>query len=193
MRRPAIPHRMNKMKTFIALFRGINVGGNNRLPMKELVSVLDGLGLKNVRTYIQSGNVVFQSATSNAVKLSRDIRAAIEESHGFAPHVLILSVREFQKAIASNPFPEGEGEPKSLHLFFLESIPDNPDMDRLDRLKTDREEFRLVDAIFYLHTPDGIGRSKLAASVEKAMGVALTARNWRSVTKIMELAVDLAE
>lgn len=179
------------MNTFIALFRGINVGGSNILPMKELASLLKGLGLSNVRTYIQSGNVVFQSKTTNAKDLSHNISTAIGESHGFNPQVFIFSLQELRDAIASNPFPDGQTEPKTLHLFFLESAPSNPDMDRLETIKTVSERFRLIDAVFYLHAPEGIGRSKLAANVEKALGVSGTGRNWRSINKIMSMALEL--
>lgn len=179
------------MNTFIALFRGINVGGNHILPMKELAALMEGLGLSNIRTYIQSGNVVFQSKAGNINEIANDISAAIGKSFGFVPQVLILSQQELGKAIASNPFPEGQSEPKSLHFLFLESVPGNPDMDKLETIKMASERFRLVDSVFYLHAPEGIGRSKLAANVEKALGVSGTARNWRSVNKIMSMALEL--
>jgi uncharacterized protein (DUF1697 family) len=102
------------MHTFIALFRGINVGGHNKLPMRELAAILAGLGLQNVQTYIQSGNVVFESQEANVPALSDRIRTAIQKSHGFAPAVLLLSVAEFEQAVASNPYPQAETEPKSL-------------------------------------------------------------------------------
>ena len=176
------------MNTYIALLRGINVGGNNKLPMRELKDVLAGLGLHDVKTYIQSGNVVFQSDSDNTADLAERMRAAISKSHGFAPNVLLLDVDEFENAMASNPFPEGEAEPKTLHLYFLASTPENPDLPKLDGLKKANERFQLNNKVFYLHAPDGIGRSKLAERVEKTLGVAATARNWRSVGKIMEMA-----
>lgn len=181
------------MNTFIALLRGINVGGNTILPMRDLVRVLEGLGLKNVRTYIQSGNVVFQYAPTNAAELSQKITAAIEKSCGIALRVLILGVKELQAAIASNPFPKGEREPKSLHLFFLDTIPDKPDLETLASIKTKSEQFKLVKQVFYLYAPDGIGRSKLAAKVEKALGVAVTARNWRTVNEVLSIAMAVNE
>jgi len=93
-----------------------------------------------------------------------------------------------EKAMASNPFPAAESEPKTLHLYFLASAPQNPDLKMLDSLKKADEQFKLIDNVFYLHTPDGIGRSKLAERAEKALGVAATARNWRTVSKIMAMA-----
>jgi uncharacterized protein (DUF1697 family) len=94
------------------------------------------------------------------------------------------------QAIVANPFPEAEAEPKSLHLYFLTVPPENPDLKTLDRLKQDNERYSLNDKVFYLHAPDGVGRSKLATQVEKALGVAATARNWRSVCKIMAMAKE---
>ena len=177
-----------EMNTFVALFRGINVGGKNILPMKELAAVFEGLGLSKVQTYIQSGNVIFQAASGSTGELARNIGAAVCHSHGFAPKVLVLSVQEFRNAVASNPFPEGESDPKSLHLFFMESAPPNPDVKKLGSLQSASERFKLIGTVFYFHAPEGIGRSRLAANVEKALGVTGTARNWRSVSAILSLA-----
>jgi uncharacterized protein (DUF1697 family) len=176
------------MKTYIALLRGINVGGNNVLPMKDLVALLEDLGSRNVKTYIQSGNAVFQSEEENASLLSDRIKVAIRNSHGFEPQVLLLELEEIEKAVESNPFPEAESEPKTLHLHFLASMPKDPDLEVLASLKGERERFVLEDRVFYLHAPDGIGRSKLAANAEKLLGVAMTARNWRTVCKVTAMA-----
>jgi len=179
------------MNTYIAWLRGINVGGNHKLPMRELVMVLTGLGLHNVKTYIQSGNVVFQSERTNRAELSQEISAAIGKSHGFAPYTLLLDSQELQAALAANPFAEGEVEPKSLHLFFLDAIPQKPNLVALETIKADNERFALIDKVFYLHAPDGIGRSKLAENVGKGWGVAITARNWRTVSTVMAMAAEL--
>ena len=181
------------MKTYIALFRGINVGGRHILPMKELVALLQNLDCRNVRTYIQSGNAVFESKVQNTAKLSKDISAEIKKRRGFEPYVLLLELEEMQKAIKANPFPEAENDPKALHVSFLTSTPKKPDLKALERIRTDRERFQLVDDIFYLYAPDGIGRSKLAANTERFLGVSLTDRNWGTVRKIMELATGLNE
>jgi len=181
------------MNTYIALFRGINIGGHHILPMSELVELLDGLGLRNIRTYIQSGNVIFQSDKAAVSELSEKIGAAIGRGHGFTPHVFLLELDELEKTIMSNPFPEAESQPKTLHLYFLASVPENPDLDKLKNMKSDSERFVLKDRIFYLHAPEGVGRSKLAAGVEKALGVTVTARNWRSVCKIMDIANSVAK
>ena len=112
----------------------------------------------------------------------------LKKSHGFEPQVLLLELKEMQKAVGSNPFPEAESEPKTLHLFFLSSMPKIPDFDALESIKGDRKRFALKDGVFYLHAPDGIGRSKLAANAEKLLGVSMTGRNWRTVCKVMAMA-----
>jgi uncharacterized protein (DUF1697 family) len=175
------------MNAYIALFRGINVGGRNKLPMRELVELLRSLGLQSIKTYIQSGNVVFQTDATDTSDLSERISAAVNESHGFAPHVLLLTLEEFETAIESNPYPEAVSEPRTLHLYFLASEPQDPDLEALESLRSPSERFALKGKVFYLHAPQGIGRSRLAAGVEKALGVGATARNWRSVTGIMAM------
>ena len=175
------------MKTYIALFRGINVGGNNILPMKDLRALLEKLGVTKVKTYIQSGNAVFQHESEDISELSSRISMAIKESHGFEPRVLLLDLAEMEQVMTVNPFPQAEAEPKTLHLYFLISAPQNPVLDMLDNLKRDNEQFKLIDRVFYLYAPDGIGRSKVAERVEKALGVAATARNWRTVCKIRDM------
>lgn len=174
------------MHTYIALFRGINVGGKNPLPMKGLVAILENIGARNVRTYIQSGNAVFQSAETDLVQLSKQLAAEIKKRQGFEPCVIILTPAALQSAMNNNPFPESD--PTGLHLGFLADPPMTPDLERLNKLKTEKERFHLSDTVFYLHAPDGVGRSKLAAGAEKLLGVPMTDRNWRTVCKIMELA-----
>jgi uncharacterized protein (DUF1697 family) len=176
------------MKTYVALFRGINVGGHNRLPMEELVAALESIGCQNVATYIQSGNAVFRSEETDTSLLSDRIRAEVKERYGFEPQVLLLGSEEVERVVRSNPFPEAESEPKTLHAYFLASTPGRPDLDGLEGLTGDRERFVLGDHVFYLHAPNGIGRSKLAANAERLLGVPATARNWRTVRKVMEMA-----
>lgn len=176
------------MATWIALFRGINVGGNNILPMKDLTALLQNLGCGNVRTYIQSGNAVFRHQARSASRLAANIREKIRASHGFEPEVLLLTADKLEQAVDSNPFPEAESEPSRLHLSFLSAAPESPDLDLIESLRADTEKFALKDDIAYFHAPDGIGRSKLAARMERALGVTATGRNWRTVDKILEMA-----
>lgn len=175
------------MDTCIALFRGINVGGHNKLPMKELVAVLEGLGLRDIRTYIQSGNVVFSSKQEDKIKLAARISAAIQKSHGFEPWVLLLEADALARAIKANPFPEGEADGKTLHFNFLATVPPKPDLAGLERLKAASERFQLKGEVAYLYAPEGIARSKLASGMERQLGVPMTGRNWNTVRKLKEM------
>jgi len=179
------------MQPWIALLRGINVGGKNILPMAELVQGLRSLQLDSVKTYIQSGNAVFRASIEMAQRLDAEIADMIEDRHGFRPRVLVLSADDLAAAVASNPFPEAEGNPKTLHLSFLAANPSEPDLESLAEAAAPNERFCLTGRIFYLHAPDGIGRSKLATKVEHLLGVATTARNWRTVNKLHEMAKNL--
>jgi uncharacterized protein (DUF1697 family) len=176
------------MNTYIALFRGINVGGRNILPMALLIPLLEGLGCQNVSTYIQSGNAVFRHEENNLQRLSGEIRAAIRARHEIDPDVLLLTVVRLERAMRSNPFPDAETEPSKLHLFFLASVPEHPDLDVIESIRATSERFAVKGDVAYLHAPDGIGRSRLAARLEKALGVSGTGRNWRSVCKILDMA-----
>ena len=176
------------MKTWILLLRGINVGGRHRLPMKELRQCLSSFEIEGVQTYIQSGNVVFQASEEAASRVTERLAAAIETHHGFSPPVLVLSQGAWQDAMSANPFPEAISEPKSLHLFFLATPPDDPDLDRLREVQLPSERFQLTERVFYLHTPEGLARSKLASRIDRTLGVEMTARNWRTVQKLADLA-----
>jgi uncharacterized protein (DUF1697 family) len=179
------------MNTWIALIRGINVGGKNTLPMKELVAVLESLGARTVRTYIQSGNAAFVHTASAGSRLSGQIRAEIGTRCGLDPSILLLRLEEIEQAMGLNPFPEAERSPATLHAGFLEAAPRKPDLKRLEGLRSGHERFDLIDRVFYLHAPAGIGRSKLAAGAERCLGVPMTVRNWRTVTAIRTLAREL--
>lgn len=178
------------MNTYILLLRGINVGGRNTLPMKQLVALLEGLDCHKVKTYIQSGNAVLQS-NKTATALTNQISKDIKLRFGFEARALIISLQEFEQAITANPFPAAEAEPKTLHLGFLEQVPSQPQLDKMASLATDNECFQLVGKLFYLHAPNGIGRSKLAANSEKLLGVPMTSRNWRTVEKLNEIITNL--
>ena len=179
------------MKTYVALLRGINVGGKNSLRMKELVCLLEAIGSRNVKTYIQSGNVVFQNEEEDASRLTSRIGAEIEKRRGFEPYLLLLMPDELEKAIAGNPFPEAESEPTTLHIGFLAAQPVSPDLGKLESSRKESERFVLKDTVFYLHAPEGVGRSKLAANAERLLGVSMTDRNWRTVRVIRDMVKEI--
>jgi uncharacterized protein (DUF1697 family) len=179
------------MKIYVALFRGINVGGRHLLPLKDLKLAFEKSGCVDVQTYIQSGNVIFRSAMSDVSRLAKQLTAAVSHSHGFEPRVLVLTRTELEGAAAGNPFREAEENPKSLHLFFLAERPKRPDLKSLEALQAKTERFALKGKIFYLHTPDGFGTSRLAERAERLLGVEATARNWRTVKTLLEMANGL--
>jgi uncharacterized protein (DUF1697 family) len=178
------------LKTYIALFRGINVLGSNLLPMNALKVLVEKNGCVDVCTYIQSGNVIFRSALNDASRIATQLTDAVSRSHGFSPPVVVLTLGQLETAAAGNPFPEAATDPKTLHLFFLTEAPKGSDLKALELIKT-TERFVLKATTFYLHTPDGFGKSKVAARAEKLLGVHATARNWRTVTTLLEMAHNL--
>ena len=179
------------MTTYIALFRGINVGGKNLISMKALTEILETRGYVDVRTYIQSGNVLFKNYHSKVENFSQEVGKAIKSSYGFESDIMILDVKELKKAINANPFPTDH--PKCLHLYFLAKTPKQPDFEGLNRIKSESEKFELIGKVFYLYAPDGVGRSKLAAGVERLVGVRATARNWNTITVLLEMASEQRE
>jgi uncharacterized protein (DUF1697 family) len=174
------------MTAYVALLRGINVGGNNILPMQEFRNLLASLGCEDIATYIQSGNAVFTSA-GKAPALSVSIADSIEAKYGFRPAVLVLSAGEFETIAAASPFVVAPGEENQVHIFFMAKPAARPNTGRLKEIATVNEKFVLAGRAFYFHAPDGIGRSRLAAEVEKCLGVPATGRNIRTVGKIREL------
>ncbi len=176
------------MGTYIALLRGINVGGSHMLPMKDLKLLFEQNGCIDVQTYIQSGNVIFRSAISDTGRLAKQVTSAVSKGRGFEPRVLVLTRSELERAAANNPFPEAEGNPKSVHLFFLAELAKKADLKSMEALRAKTERFALKGKVLYLHTPDGFGISKLAARAERFLGVEATARNWRTVTTLLQMA-----
>lgn len=179
------------MLTWIALLRGVNVGGRGSLPMAELRVLIGEAGGRDVRTYIQSGNAVFAADEANEADrgaLAARIAGAVEEAKGFRPAVMLLSAGELAHAMAANPFPRATDAPTSLHLCFPERDPGAVTLDTLEAARGEDERYALVGGVLYLWCPSGIGRSKLAAGVERAVGVPVTARNWRTVARLHAMA-----
>jgi uncharacterized protein (DUF1697 family) len=180
------------METFVALLRGINVGGKTTVPMKELQALLETAGCRHAKTYIQSGNAVFQASSADAKALEKRIGAAIQKSRGFEPRTAVLKLRELEQAAAKNPFPQADANPKSLHLFFLWEAPKHADLKALAEFTTATEKFALDGKVFYFYAPDGFGTSKAATKIGKCLGVDGTARNWRTVRTLIEMGREIS-
>ncbi len=180
------------MTTIIALLRGVNVTGNHMIKMADLRALCESLGHCNVQTYVQSGNVVFQTSERDHARLGAKIEAAIEKTHGFRPDVVLRTVPEMREVIAKNPFAKREDiEPGKLIITFLATEPTAESRAALSSLKPDPEELRASGREVYVHFPDGMGRSKFVPVLGRALKGKGTARNWNTVTKLLEMAETL--
>lgn len=173
------------MNTYIALFRGINVGGKTTLSMKSLVDLFTQLGFVRIETYIRSGNIIFSSAMESTTEIGNLISTSINARFSFTPRVLVLQPEDIRAALKGNPFPDTY--PKAVQIGFLWQETENPDLGKMNERKKESEELHLSGKVFYLYAPEGIGRSKLSATSEKLLGVTKTDRNLRTVKAIEEI------
>jgi uncharacterized protein (DUF1697 family) len=172
---------------YAALLRGINLGPRNRIAMSDLRGLVDALGAEDVRTYVQSGNVVFRSPLA-AARLEADLAAAVRREFGLDIAVLVRSGTELAKTVAGNPFVAAGADPAKLHVTFLVATPDRARVRALGEDDVAPEELHVAGRTVYLHVPGGYGRAKLTnAFFEKRLAVAATTRNWRTVTALAEL------
>jgi uncharacterized protein (DUF1697 family) len=189
------------MASHVALLRGINVGGRNKIPMADLREVVTSLGHTGVSTYIQSGNVLFSTEDTDNAKLAAALESAIEDRFGIWSSVVVLSRDELARVLAANPYPD-EPNPRMVHVVFLNA---QPPADLLGRLETaesafaakgSRDTVQAAGQALFLHTPGGYGTSDLAQAVLKIIsppakgkkdGLAATARNWATSTKLLSL------
>jgi uncharacterized protein (DUF1697 family) len=174
---------------YAALLRGVNVGGK-RVPMAELRTLMEGLGLGAVRTYLQSGNAVFTSDTGNEETLAADLERALERHFGF-PVACLVRTGDYLKAVMDAcPFPAESLTGRQLHATYFSAPVDAARFAALDPGAFLPEEFRLGDRVLYLHVPNGLGRSPLAEALARpaiTKGLIVTSRNWNTVTKLVEL------
>ncbi len=133
-----------------------------------------------MKSCIQSGNVVFHSDRPPS-ELTSEIAEALIQLHGFRPQLLLLNTSQFSAAVENIPL----NCDKALHLFFLFSKAPSPDLQRLDTLRSESEQYHLTEQVFYLYAPDGVGRSRLVSQLEKCLGVEVTGRNWNTVNRLM--------
>ena len=177
---------------YVALLRGINVGGSRKVAMADLREMFESLGFGRVETYVQSGNVVFDGALSDPVATAATIEAACEQALGFSTDVIVVSGEELAQIVASNPFVKGDQDPGAdLYVTFLREPQRNP-VDKTDlqrALGATTDEFVLAERHVYLRCPGGYGRTKLSNPFfEKRLGAAATTRNWRTVTRLSTMA-----
>jgi uncharacterized protein (DUF1697 family) len=178
------------MTTWIALLRGINVGGSRRVPMADLRAALEGIGLDDVRTYIVSGNVVFRSRRSNAAALTRAIETAIERRFGFPVAVVLRTAAEMRAVLAADPIPDGSAaDPARRYAVFLSTDPSPDRLAAIDPAVVAPDVFVAGDRVIHAWYKGGLQASKLAGRLtDRGLGVTATARNWNTVRKLVEIA-----
>ena len=178
------------MTGWVALLRGVNVGGGNRLPMADLRASFESLGYADVATYIQSGNVVFRTDESEDT-IVRRLRGVLDDRHGLAVPVVVRSGDELEGIVERHPFAGDRIEPKLLHVAFLDRAPDHTDVPEADRWLPDR--WALDGRELYLAYPGGSARSKMTIEqFERPWGVSATARNLNTVAKLAEMVASIS-
>jgi uncharacterized protein (DUF1697 family) len=179
------------MKKYISLLRGINVSGQKKVKMADLKTLYESLGFTNVKTYIQSGNVIFESSISDVVKLKRNIEQKIERTFRFSVSVIIRSIEEFERIIRHNPFLDREsaGDATKFLVTFLSDQPEETMAKKVQQFAKEPESLVVRGKEIYLYCPDGYGKTKLSNSfLERKLKATATTRNWKTVKKLYELS-----
>lgn len=175
------------MTTYVALLRAINLGRVNKVPMKELARLFEDGGYEQVRTHLQSGNVVF-SSRKPAAKLRTEIERAVSKTFGLDVTVMVRNRLQMKRVVDGNPFSTKGGRASSVHVLFLAGRPRAAAVKSLDPDRSPRDAFEVSGTEIYLHYPNGAGRSKLSTDYfEKKLATRATARNWNTVTRVFEL------
>lgn len=179
---------MARSSTYLALLRGINVGGKNKLPMADLRALFATLGCEEVRTYIQSGNVVFQAKGELAKQLPHAAAAAINAEFGYEVPVLVRSARVWSKLAASHPLARAHDDPKNLHLVLLARKASASKQALLADNPSPEDSYLFRGSELFLRYTRGPSQSKLTGAwIERRLGMPTTARNWRTVQKLAEM------
>ena len=175
---------------YIALLRGINVGRHKRIKMADLIKTFESIGFENVKTYLQSGNIIFEYNTVDEAKIAEEIKAKISEAFEFSVNVIIRTDDELENIVDNNPFVGKNGIAlDKLHVTFLADIPDPEIISNLDINKDETERFEVINREVYLYCPNGYGRTKLTNDVfEKKLNTAATTRNWKTTNRLLEMS-----
>ena len=180
------------MGVSVALLRGINVGGKNRLPMKELAALFVKAGCVDVRTYIQSGNVLFRADPKLAAEVPSLIVNAILAGFGYKVPVVTRESQELQDIVQANPFLDARTEADKLHVLFLADLPEAAHVAALDPNRSPDDEFAVLGREVYLNCPNGIARTKLTTTYfDSRLSTISTMRNWKTVLRLLELATAM--
>ncbi len=173
---------------WVALLRGINVGGKNKLPMKELVGLFESLGCKNVQSYIQSGNVIFDGPATLTRKVPGLVAVGIQKRWGYDVPVITRTAAELVAAVKRNPFVK-HADPAHLYIVFLAGKPGAARIATLDPDRSPPDRFEVLGREIHVYAPNGVARSKLTNRYfDSKLSTVSTARNWKTVHKLIELA-----
>ncbi len=179
---------MSAPGTFVALLRGINLGSANRLAMKDLVGLFEKAGCVDVKTYIQSGNLVFCSSAAVAKRIAEQIRADIERRFGMRVPVVLRTAEELRAVVRDNPFLAAGADEDKCHVMFLAEKPDKKACASLDPQRSPPDAFVVKGREVYLFLPNGMARTKLSNGYfDSKLATVSTARNWRTVMKLVEM------
>ncbi len=180
------------MKTYISMLRAINVGGQNKIPVAELKRLYQALNFSNIETYVQSGNLVFDTDNQDAAYIADLIETQIEGAYGANIAVFVRDAADFRRILNSNPFLTGRSEPASfLHVTFLDAVPTPSQWAQLKAPENIDDEFFPGIQEVFLFTPTGYGRTKLTnAFFERKLGMPATTRNWNTVQALYALAME---
>lgn len=178
------------MERFIALLRGVNVSGKNKVNMKELKTWMEQLAFTEVETYIQSGNIVFTSAQKNVANLAQKIKKAISEQLGLDIVVIVLSPATLQTIIEENPFSADTNfDEHNMYVCFLQQTPEKEKTKNISGYSFADDRFQLAGQVVYLYVPGGYGNTKINNNFfENKLKVAATTRNWKTIQKLLEMA-----
>jgi uncharacterized protein (DUF1697 family) len=172
--------------------RGINVSGQKIIRMENLRATFEALGFRRVRSYVQSGNVIFEATRSSLDNLSELIREKILSEYGFSVPVVLRTVDEMEKVVGGNPFLDEKGiDSSKLHVTFLSEMPAKASLGKLAKLDSHPDQFRVKGREVFLYCPEGYGRTKLSNSAfEKLLSMDATTRNWRTVNTLAEMSSE---
>ena len=181
------------MPVMICMLRGVNVGGHNKISMEALRGLCASLKLRDSRTYVQSGNVVFRTDLRDQSRLCKSLESAIEKKLGFRPAVLLRTTAGLRTVVANNPFASRKDiEPAKLLVSFLADAPSAQARKDLLGIQADPEEVRIAGRELYIYFPDGMGRSNFPwARLDKVLKTHNTGRNWNTVMKLLEIAEEM--
>ena len=170
------------MTNYISILRGINVSGQKSIIMADLKTLYENMGFSNVKTYVQSGNVVFQTKAEKIEILEQKIHGQIKSKYGFEAPVIVMTVDKLKTIINSNPFKDDSmKDPQFLHVTFLQKKPESYNQESVLSKKSGREEIVFTDEAIYMYCPNGYGNSKLSNNLfENKLKVTATTRNWKT-------------